>query len=186
MKTIRYFIMLLVCMSSYFAHAQEPRLAAGNTFSLRISGVPPEDANQVSQNITISSAGTITLTYLPNPISAAGLTPTELQRKIEQAYKAGDIYTHPTINIMTNNNFTTEMVISVGGEVRVPGDVPFRPGINLFAAINKCGGPTEYGNMKKVKLTRKDGTERVYDMRRVSAANNPEMAAGDQVIVPGS
>ena len=39
--------------------------------------------------------------------------------------------------------------------------------------------------MKKVKLLR-GKSEKEYDLRKVTPANNPELQAGDQVIVPGS
>jgi polysaccharide biosynthesis/export protein VpsN len=187
MKTIQ---LLLLCLLALLglgtnANAQEPRFTPGQTFNLRIAGVPLSDLQQVSGTYTISSSGTIKLTYLNGEISANGLTPTELQRKIEALYKSNEIYTHPTVNISTNNNFTTEMLVTVGGEVRQPGDIPFRPGINLYSAISKCGGPTEYGDMKRVKLMR-GKTEKIIDLRKVGNDNNPELIAGDQIIVPGS
>lgn len=184
MKTIHYLLLLMLCLGTMFSRAQEPRFAPGQTFSLRISGVPGEDLQQVSGSYTISSGGTIKLPYLNGEISANGLTPTELQRKIEAAYKTGEIYVHPTINIITNNAMTTEMLVTVGGEVRQPGDVPYRPGINLYSAITKCGGPTEYADMKKVKLLR-NRTEKIYDLRKVTNENNPELLAGDQIVVTG-
>ncbi len=187
MKTIQ---LLLLCLCTLLglsttASAQEPRFAAGQTFSLRISGVPASDLAQVSGSYTISSGGTIRLPYLKGEISAVGVTPSELQRKIEAAYRTGEIYTHPNVNIITSNNVSTEMLITVGGEVRQPGDVAYRPGINLYSAISKCGGPTEYGEMKKVKLIR-NKTEKVYDLRKINNDNNPELQAGDQIVVPGS
>ena len=177
--------MLAVLGFSSTAKAQEPRFTAGQTFNLRIAGVPLADLQQVSGTYTISSNGVIRLPYLPNDITAVGLSPSELQRKLEAAYKTGEIYTHPTINITTNATMTSDMVITVGGEVRQPGDVPYRPGVNLYSAISKCGGPTEYGDMKRVKLLR-GKTERVIDLRKVGKDNNPELEAGDQIVVPGS
>jgi protein involved in polysaccharide export with SLBB domain len=188
MKTIQLLLLCLLALVGFGttnAQAQEPRFAAGQTFSLRISGVPIADLQQVSGTYTISSAGVIKLPYLTNEINAVGITPSELQKKIETAYRSGEIYTHPTINIITNATQTSDMVITVGGEVRQPGDVPFRPGINLYSAITRCGGPTEYGDMRRVKLMR-GKSERVIDLRKVGNDNNPELLAGDQIVVPGS
>ena len=190
MKTIQLLLLCLLAFigfgtSSAQGQQAEPRFAAGQTFVLRIAGVPQVDANQVTGQYSVSSGGTVRLPYLTE-VSAIGLTPTELQRKLEAAYKSSDIYTHPTISISTNaNNAGSDMVITVGGEVRQPADVPFRAGINLYAAITRCGGPTEYGDMKRVKLMR-GKTERIIDLRKVGNDNNPELQAGDQVIVPGS
>jgi protein involved in polysaccharide export with SLBB domain len=187
MKTIQVLLLFILAVLGLntTAQAQEPRFTAGQTFNLRIAGVPLADLQQVSGTYTISSNGVIRLPYLPNDITAVGLSPSELQRKLESAYKAGEIYTHPTINITTNATMTSDMVITVGGEVRQPGDVPYRPGVNLYSAISKCGGPTEYGDMKRVKLLR-GKTEKVIDLRKVGKDNNPELEAGDQIVVPGS
>ena len=100
-------------------------------------------------------------------------------------YKTSDIYTHPTVVIYTNGVGQIEMVVTVGGEARNPSEVPMRPGLNLYGAIMKAGGPTEYGDMRKVKLLR-GNTEKVYDLRKVNTTNNPELQAGDQIVIPGS
>jgi polysaccharide biosynthesis/export protein len=184
MKTIHYLVLLVLAWGMQLTRAQEPRFTAGQTFTLRIAGVPAEDAAQVSGVKTISSSGTISMTYLKGEIMAAGLTPTELQRKIANAYISNEIYTQPDINIQTNGVQQIEQVITVGGEVRIPAEVPFRPGLNLYAAITKAGGPTEYGDMRKVKLIR-NKTERIFDLRKVTSENNPELQVGDQIVVPG-
>ena len=185
MKTILKLTLLLTALLlTGWSPAQESRLAAGNTFVLRISGVPAEDIAQVGGNYTISSAGTVKLPYLDREIAASGLTATELQNKIAALYKSADIYTGPNV-VVSTGTAGLEMIITVGGEVRNPADVPFRPGLNLFGAINRAGGPTEYGNMKKVKLIR-GNSEKVYDLKKVTSSNNPELQAGDQVIVPSS
>ena len=184
MKSLKHLILLLLALSTCWINAQESRLTPGNSFNLRLAAVPAEDTASVSSQDTLSSDGSFRLPYLDKAISASGLTATELQDKVVTLYKAAEIYTHPTV-VVSFGGGTPEMVISVGGEVRTPSEVPFRPGINLFAAINRAGGQTEYADMKKVKVLR-GKTEKIYDLRKVNATNNPELQAGDQVIVPGS
>lgn len=185
MNPLRFFILLVILLGSPFVQAQESRLAAGQVFVLRLAGVPAFDQTNVSGNYTVSSGGTVKLPYLGSEVPAVGLTPTEFAKKIESAYKSAEIYIHPTVTITApDTGATISNVITVGGEVRTPGDVPFRPGMNLYAAITRCGGPTEYANMKKVKLMR-GKTEKIYDLRKITNDNNPELQAFDQVIVPG-
>ncbi len=188
MKTIKVLLLVILTLLGLnpSAQAQEPRFTAGQSFYLRIAGVPIADLQNLNGIYTISNNGVIRLPYLPNDINALGLSPSELQRKLEAAYKAGEIYTHPTINITTTTGpIISDMVITVGGEVRQPGDVPYRPGINLYSVISKCGGPTEYADMRRVKLLR-GKTEKVIDLRKVGKDNNPDLEAGDQIVVPGS
>ncbi len=182
MKSFLTILSLLLALFAQTAGAQEPRFAPGHTFQMRVTGVPQEETMQVSSAYTISSEGTVKLPHIAE-ISAAGLTPTELQRRIQRAYVDAEIYTHPTVTINVNSQAQIEQVVTVGGEVRQPGDFPFRPGINLYSAIMKAGGPTEFAEMKKVKLIR-GKSERVIDLRKVTQENNPDLQAGDQIVVP--
>jgi len=185
MKLIHCIVAVCLALAGFVKAQAEVRLAAGQSFALRLAGVPSEETLSVSATYTISSGGKVKLPYLSAEVDAAGLSPTELQRKIENAYKTAEIYTHPTITVMVNTQMAVEAVITVGGEVRQPNDVPFRPGINLYSAIMRCGGPTEFADMKRVKLIRNGGkVEKIYDLRKVTPENNPDLQAGDQIAVP--
>jgi polysaccharide export outer membrane protein len=180
---VRILFFAILALAGFNVHAQqEPILIAGQSVQLKLMGVPNDETMHVSGPYTISSQGMLKLPYITE-ISASGLTPTALQKKIEITYKAQEIYTHPTVTIQTTTDFMAQSVITVGGEVRAPTEIPFRPGINLYAAISRAGGPTEFANMKKVKLLR-GKSESVYDLRKVGSENNPELKAGDQIIIP--
>lgn len=56
----------------------------------------------------------------------------------------------------------TEAVVTIGGQVRRPGPVPFQKKLTIFAAIQAAGGPTEFGAMRRVKVIRAGKVE-VYD-----------------------
>lgn len=187
MKSKIHLVLLILSLGTWSAQAQESKLNAGNTFTMRIAGIPLEDVQQVSGNYTISDKGLVQLPFLADQINAVGLTPSELQAKVAAAYQASQIYNHPTVTIATTGAGAgaIEFVVTVGGEVRQPSEVQIRPGMNLYSAITKCGGPTEFALMKRVKLIR-DGVEKQYDMRKISKENNPEIKAGDQIVVPGS
>ena len=125
--------------------------------------------------------------YLNQEIGAAGLTANELARRIETAYKSAEIYTNPTINIvLTNPAITSPHIVSVGGEVRSPqGSVPLRDNMRLYSAIMQCGGPTEFADMRRVKIIR--GTrEFLFDMRKIKpdGSNNPVVLDGDTIHIP--
>ena len=74
--------------------AAEPILQKGQSFGLRLTGVPSDDQTSISQTYTISDNGTIKLLYL-NEMSAAGMKPSQLMRKVEQAYICL-LYTSPS------------------------------------------------------------------------------------------
>ncbi|RYD60124.1 MAG: hypothetical protein EOP83_20190 [Verrucomicrobiaceae bacterium] len=50
-----------------------------------------------------------------------------------------------------------EAVVTIGGQVRRPGPVPFRKDLTIYAAVQAAGGATEFGSMRRVKVIR-DGT----------------------------
>ncbi len=133
---------------------------------------------------TISDAGKLKLPFLKNELTAAGLTPTALQKLITQAYIEGEIYSHPSIMINVGP-LMDQQVITVGGEVKQPGEVSYRPGINLYSAITKAGGSTDFGDVRRIKLIR-GKIERIIDLRKITAENNIPLEAGDQIVVPGS
>ncbi len=164
----------------------EPLLSSGVMITLRLSGVPAEEAGSVTGNYVISDTGKLSLPHLKSEISAAGLRATELSTKIAAAYKAAEIYTNPNITVTASGSqIGGDLVVTVGGEVRTPRTVAFRPGLDLYGAITEAGGPSEWGDMRRVKLIR-NKTERVIDLRKVTADNSIELMVGDSIIVPGS
>ena len=150
---------------------------------------PVEDATTVSATYPVSQGGTVRLPMLNSEVRAAGLTTTQLARSIEAAYRAADIYTNPAI--VCNIDFNKAAggaahIVAVGGEVRSPqGAVPLRDGMRLYQAIMQCGGPTEFADMRKVKIIR--GTrEYRFDMRKIlpDGTNNPILQDGDTIHIP--
>ncbi len=161
-------------------------LKAGDPVMIELK-VPAEDAPNVSVKTNISSSGTIRISYLDREISSAGLTTTELARRIEQAYKAAEIYTSPSIIVNTPTpEDQLAHIVTVGGEVRSPrGDVALRNNMRLYQAIISCGGPTEFADMRKVKLIRGSRSQ-VFDMRKIDdrGSNNPILMDGDTIHIP--
>jgi protein involved in polysaccharide export with SLBB domain len=125
--------------------------------------------------------------YLDREIQAAGLSTTELARRIEAAYRAAEIYTNPTINVVINDpSKAAPHVVTVGGEVKGGGaQVPLRENMRLFTAIMSAGGFTEFADVKHVKVIR-NNNQKIYDMRKIDAggANNPFLMDGDTIVVP--
>jgi polysaccharide export outer membrane protein len=140
--------------------ANETILKNGQSFALRIGGVPADEIALMSQKFTISDAGVIHLPYLKSSVQASGLKPSELARKLEQAYVSAEIYTQPTIQVDVTAVGPSERYLSVMGEVRTPSSIAYQPGITLLDAIAQCGGFTDFAYKSEVKLTR--GTKISY------------------------
>jgi protein involved in polysaccharide export with SLBB domain len=149
--------------------------------------VPAEDAPNVSTKMNVSKQGTIRVAYLDREIPVAGLNTTEVARRIEQAYKAAEIYTSPTIVVTsTTPNDYVPHIVTVGGEVKSGGrEVALRDGMTLYQAIMAAGGFTEFADTKRVKLIRSGG-ETIVDMKKTGARGAASMLLkdGDVIHVP--
>jgi protein involved in polysaccharide export with SLBB domain len=158
-------------------------LRPGDPFELRISGVPADEQTQVNNVYTVDANGMVNMPYI-NKVRAGGLTPAQLASAIESQYRAGRIFTNPTITIVMQ---AQTRFVNVGGAVRAPNRVPYTEDMTLLTAINAAGGFNDYADQKRVRLLR--GSEaKVYDVRqfRREPGLDPKLQPGDRVEVPQS
>lgn len=69
--------------------------------------------------------------------------------------------------------------VMIGGQIMCPGPVGFNNRLTLFDAIQKAGGPTVFGSMRRILLHRK-GERTVHDLRKNDAP--PVFLEPDDVI----
>ncbi|HMJ06766.1 MAG TPA: polysaccharide biosynthesis/export family protein [Chthoniobacterales bacterium] len=164
------------------AHGQAT-LRIGDPVELKISGVPNEEQTQVNNIYTVDTSGTINMPYI-NKVKADGLTPSQLASAIEGSYRAGKIYTNPTITIVMA---ATARFVNVGGAVRSPSRVPFTEDMTLLTAINAAGGFNDFADQRKVRVMR-GSTVKVYDVResRRDPSRDIKLQPGDRIEIPQS
>ena len=172
---------LIIALPSTLLAQGEPILKKGETFNLRISGVPANEAAVINGPYTISDDGLIRL-HLINPVSASGLTPSKLSAKIESTYKSAQIYTKPTVNINVSSQGGTERYVTVLGEVAAQGPVAYNPNLTLLAAIGQARGFTDFADRKQVILVR-NGKRTYHDLSRAGSKDDVVLKPGDQVAV---
>ena len=158
-------------------------LRVGDPVELKIGGVPNEEQQQVNNIYTVDASGSVSLPYI-NKLKAAGLTPAQLARSIEETYRANKVYTNPNITILMQ---PTSRFVNVGGAVRTPSRVPFTEDMTLLAAINAAGGFNDFADQKRVRLLRGNDAK-VYDVRqfRRDPSKDVTLQPGDRVEVPQS
>jgi polysaccharide export outer membrane protein len=118
-----------------------------DTIIIRLTGVPTPD--QGIFEVQVDEAGNIPMPHIGN-IRAEGQTAVALKESIEGLYKLKQIYTNPTITVLTQE----ERYVSVTGEVRSPNQVLYRKGLTALGAIAQCGGFTDYSNKRSVIVLR--------------------------------
>jgi protein involved in polysaccharide export with SLBB domain len=174
------FFSLFAFAASAFAQAT---LRPGDPLEIRVGGVPNEEQLQVNNTYTIDATGSVNLPYI-NKVKAEGLTPAELSRAIEEAYRANKIYTNPNITILMQ---PSARYVNVGGSVRNPTRVPFTEDMTLLTAINAAGGFNDFADQRHVRLLR--GNEaKIYDVRqfRRDPSLDVRLRPGDRIEVPQS
>ena len=184
-QTLFAFVLCLFALHNRaFAQNTENALRSGDTIVVKLSGVPAEESTVVSNTYDISDNGTINLPYI-GEVRAAGSKPSTLQKSIESAYKNNEIFTHPTVQVSTNNGGKEiGQIVYVSGEVKAPGRVTMTPGMTVHDAITSVGGPTDFANLRKVKLTRGAST-RELDLRKADGPDAQILAMpGDKIHVP--
>ncbi len=157
-------------------------LRSGDTFELRLNGVPSAEAQDVYGQYTVADDGMVSLPLLVGAVRASGLTPPQFARAAEKKYVEQKIFTNPTIQI---NLPTQSRFVTVGGAVRAPQAVPWSADLTLSTAIKRAGGPSDFANMKKVRLTR-EGKTLVFNLKIADRDpnQNPKLLPGDEVEVP--
>ncbi len=163
--------------------ASDAAFRTGDTIELRIGGVPAEETQLITGAYTVDGEGFVNLPHV-GKVRAAGLGQAAVQHAIEAAYRAGQIYTNPSVMVTVPN---TLRFVNVSGDVRQPRRVEYTPDLTLLGAISASGGFTEYADQRKVRLIR-DGGVQIADIKaiRKDPSRDIVLLPGDQIEVPQS
>mgnify|MGYP003751228959 CR=1 FL=1 len=142
----------------------------GENLTIEIRGVPQEEQAKIAASYPVTKNGTIALPFLEKPIYVKGLTMDTIATKIQKAYFEQEIYTSPVIIVssagsLAEDKSRSEQIVTVGGEVKSPAQIPYRQDMTLYQAVQAAGGLTPFGSLKRVKLIRRGAEDQVYDLR---------------------
>ena len=174
---------LLFLVSAGVLRASDAAFRTGDTIELRIGGVPAEETQLITGAYTVDGEGFVNLPHV-GKVRAAGLGQAALQSAIEAAYRAGEIYTNPSITVTVP---AALRFVNVSGDVRQPRRVEYTSDLTLLGAISASGGFTEYADQRKVRLIRGGGVQ-IVDIKAVrkDPALDVVLLPGDQIEVPQS
>ena len=140
---------------------------------------------QLSGRIRVASDGTIMLPLI-GQVKAAGLTTTQLQDDLTT--RMARFVHDPKVTVRVFD--PASRVFYVLGEVSKPGMYKLMSGETLSQALAAAGGPTEYANLRKVKIVRRTGDQQVEMTVNYSDVHNGDLRAdvplerGDTITVP--
>jgi polysaccharide export outer membrane protein len=158
-------------------------IQANQAVTISIQGVPERDRANINGSYPVGQNGTINMPYI-GFVRAAGILPEQLAVNLQAQYRNGGIYDNPTFQVVASGigGDIVKQVVTVGGDVRRPGQVPFNNGLTLWQALQAAGGETEFGSIKKVRLFR-SGNMREYDLRKPEQMQIP-LQPDDTIQVP--
>jgi protein involved in polysaccharide export with SLBB domain len=153
-------------------------MRVGDKITVQLSGVPG-DGDYFNEK-QIPPGGDITLPLLTQSFKAAGRPPSELANEISEAYKSQKIYTNPVVVVLEEERY-----VNVGGDVRSPSNVIFRPDSTVMSTINLCGGFTDFADRRHVRVVRGGQVFYVDCVRAVGTPGaDPAVFPADQIYVP--
>jgi protein involved in polysaccharide export with SLBB domain len=161
---------------------EEYRLEVTDLLSIRFYGNPELDDEQ-----PVRPDGMISLPFI-GQLKAAGLTPAELEDKLEELYQ-GELAS-PQVSVIVRQ--FVDRVVYVGGEVGQQGVLQLRGSLSLLQAIQQAEGFLRTARRKQVLVVRRypDGTHaaRSIDMRPSLQGSDQSadilLQHGDVVFVP--
>jgi polysaccharide export outer membrane protein len=146
---------------------------------------------EISSTVPVRPDGKIS-TPLVDDMPAAGKTPSQLARDIEQALGR---YLKKPITTVTVNKFVGNFneQIRVVGQATEPQALQYRDDMTVLDVMIEVGGLTEFAAGNRAKLIRRTAKGRAhFDLRLADLINRGDMSAnlkmqpGDIVIIPES
>jgi len=137
---------------------------------ITIKGVPAPDASDLNGPYDVYGDGTINLPYIKEDVRAAGKSPSQLAKHIENIYKIKKIYTNPTINISYQAAQEIDQKMITFITEHGSKNVPYMKGMTLQTAIAAAGGPGTFDSKRYAYVERKQKSQR-YDLKNVNQRN---------------
>lgn len=180
-------------------HAAEaaPPAAAANVSPDYIIG--PGDTLQIfvwrnpelSTSVPVRPDGKVS-TPLIEDMVAVGKTPSELARDMEA--RLGEYIRSPQVNVIVTTPLSAFSRITVIGQVKTPGDVPYRDGMTVLDVVLAAGGLADFAAGNRAKLVRKNAAGKTTEKRvrledllkKGKLKENVNVLPGDVLIVPES
>lgn len=129
-------------------------LEPGDKIQLTLRGVETAEQESVNGTYRVGESGQVRLPLLDRTVAARGLTPEQFARAAEAAYRAEGIYTQPAIEaeVLQGKEQDGAKVISIGGQIRRGGELPFRKGMTVIQALDAAGGRNDFGGRNLLLL----------------------------------
>jgi polysaccharide export outer membrane protein len=118
------------------APTSDPPLGAGDLLHIDVFDVP-----ELSRDTRVTDSGVISFPLVPERIPAAGLTPFELERNIEQVLAADGLVSHPQVSVFVKEQ--ASQPVTIVGAVPHPSVVQLLKPTTLLEVLANAGGVSD-------------------------------------------
>jgi polysaccharide export outer membrane protein len=147
------------------AHPVDSPIGSGDLLHIEVFDVP-----ELSRDIRVGEAGDISYPLVPGKIPAAGLTPFELEEKIEELLVENGLVSHPQVSVFVKEQ-NSQPVSVVGAVQKTMVYQVIRP-TTLLEVLSAAGGITDdAGNV--VVITRPANPD-APKTKTISATDDPD------------
>jgi polysaccharide export outer membrane protein len=157
------------------------RLKEEDVLRLDVWGEP----QLTNQQLQITPDGNINVAFV-GEMQAAGLTLTELSKKIAQKLEEAGILANAKIQLSIIS--LHKPTVRVLGQVQRPGEVTFKEGDTILDAIAQAGSYTNEAWLEKATLTRKGSDKPIpLNLKKLlegDLTENYELQKGDTIYIP--
>ncbi|MBT5062379.1 MAG: hypothetical protein HOM65_08085 [Verrucomicrobia bacterium] len=152
-------------------------LSVGEKVTIRFAGIPTPPPPHEER---VRDDGTIHPPYLNKPVTAEGLTPPQLQGKLQEAY-VPRIFSTLSITVITEDRLFT-----INGEVIRSGRYPYVGETTAVEAISQAGGLTDFAKKRKISVIRGNGSQITFDYEKARRDSqfDPPIYPKDIIDVP--
>src|SRR5258708_10216858 len=148
--------------------SEDRKMAPQDVLELTVVG--EKDLEKIA--IAIPASGMIDVTYIDNPVKAAGKTPIELKKELETLWKL-NTFVKPEV-LLTVKTFRKKF-ISVEGKVMKPGvfELPDEQKIDIRSAIARAEGFAPTANQNQIILNRPGRPNKTYRYKDLIKITDP-------------
>lgn len=141
----------------------------GTTIKLSVYG-----EETLTGEFVVDHNGELTLPML-GEVLAQGLTKGELRKVIADELRLSKIISNPVVSL----NILAPRPIYVLGEVKNPGEYPFKPNMDIFEVISMAGGYTPRASQDDVLIGRRQSLDKI----KYNAEEDTMVLPGDSITV---
>jgi len=148
------------------AQPVDATIGSGDLLHIDVFDVP-----ELSRDVRVSDTGDISYPLIPGRIAAAGLTPFQLESKLEQLLLANGLVSHPQVSVFVKEQ--TSQPVTIVGAVSHPTVYQVMRPTTLLEVLTAAGGVTDDAS-NVVIVTRPERPKDVAEEEPTSATTEPK------------